>query len=139
MKLVGIKIAATAMIIAMAATVSGCVATSGNQSIAKKETVAQLEIGKSTKSDVEGLFGEPSNVQFTDTAEQWYYASWNSDYSSSFAAGALGTFIPFGGYASNAVGGKTEMSSLTVVFDEQGIVRKVGKGKQETSSGLVQF
>jgi len=123
----------------LAMPLTGCVTSYGNNNVSNKEVIAQLEIGKSTKTDVEQMFGEPGNVVFgEDGQEQWHYTQGDHDMTKQQAAsGALSFLVPFGGYASSALGSKAEHHSLTIVFDNDGIVRKVGKGKQETTTGIV--
>ena len=81
----------------------------GNARIADAEVVAQVQEGM-TKSEVEGILGKPTTVDFTDAGfEKWAYSY----------ARVSGVFSV-----------RTESHTLTVLFDEQGVVKRVGKGEQ---------
>lgn len=106
---------------------SGC-ATIGTKQITKGEIVSQIKEGKSTKTDVKALLGEPSNISFTDAGQE----NWTYCYSRATTRPA--TFIPIIGIF--AGGADTETHTLTIRFTKEGIVEKIGKGKTTGSSGI---
>ena len=90
---------------------AGC-ASSGNKHIQKEtETSVQTKIqeGKTTKSEVKGMFGSPDAVNFTDGGKEiWKY---------SFAKVKVSgkSFIPFYGLFHNGTTGTKK--ELTILFD----------------------
>ena len=107
--------------------VSGC-ASAGNKQITDSSTVSKIEIGKSTKADVKLLVGEPTKVNFKDNGntEIWEYV---------YKRGQVrpATFIPVVGWF--AGGADVTGSTLTILFNDKGIVQKVGSGKISGGGG----
>jgi outer membrane protein assembly factor BamE (lipoprotein component of BamABCDE complex) len=102
------------------ALLAGC-ATTGNVQISDPATVAKIEPGKTTKAEVRTLVGEPTKVNFDmNKNEVWEYV-----YTKATAKPA--TFIP----VLNLFAGGADMSgnTLTILFDKNGVVEKVGAGK----------
>ena len=99
----------------------GCYSV-GDKRVADESVIAQIEIGTSSKADVERLLGKPLAVDFTDASnEKWLY-----NYTEAGPSGA--NFIPvFGAFASPDF----ETHSLTVLFGEDGVVKNVGKGEMK--------
>lgn len=108
----------TAFLLLLAALAYGC-ASQGNRSLARAtdDNVAEnIEIGKTTKSDVKDIYGSPLSVNFLDSgSEVWKYR-----YARAHVTGK--TFIPI--YGAFAGGARGEAKELTVVFGEDGIVQK---------------
>ena len=107
--------------------VSGC-ASAGNKQISDASTVAKIEEGKSTKADVKALVGEPTKVNYKDNGntEVWEYV---------YKRGQVrpATFIPVVGWF--AGGADVTGSTLTILFDDKGVVKKVGSGKISGGGG----
>jgi len=107
--------------------ISGCT-TTGNKQISESGTVAKIEEGKSTKADVKALVGEPTKVNFKDNGntEEWEYV---------YKRGQVrpASFIPVVGWF--AGGADMTGSTLTILFNNAGIVQKVGSGKISGGGG----
>ena len=89
--------------------------------ISEPGTVAKIEEGKSTKADVRALVGDPTKVNFdTSKNEIWEYV-----YTKASAKPA--SFIPIIGIF--AGGADMIGNTLTILFDKNGVVEKVGSGK----------
>lgn len=109
----GIKLKRLAIIslVAFSLLLAGC-ASSGNKHIQKEtETSVQTKIqeGKTTKTEVKGMFGSPDTVNFTDGGKEiWKY---------SFAKVKVSgkSFIPFYGLFHNGTTGTKK--ELTILFD----------------------
>ncbi len=98
----------------------GC-ATVGNVQISDPGTVSKIEEGKSSKADVRALVGEPTKVNFdTNKNEIWEYI-----YTKATAKPA--SFIPVVGIF--AGGADMSGNTLTILFDKNGVVERVGSGK----------
>jgi outer membrane protein assembly factor BamE (lipoprotein component of BamABCDE complex) len=105
---------------------SGCAST-GNKQIADVGTVAKIEEGKSTKADVRALVGEPTKVNFRDdNTEVWEYV---------YKRGQVrpATFIPVVGWFAGGV--DATGSTLTILFNKDNIVQKVGSGRISGGGG----
>jgi len=106
----------------------GC-ATAGNKQIAEASTVSKIEEGKSTKTDVRALVGEPTKVNFrADNTELWEYV---------YKRGQVrpATFIPVVGWFAGGV--DVTGSTLTVLFNKDNVVQKVGSGRISGGGGSV--
>lgn len=106
--------------------ISAC-ASSGNKQIADTGAVAKIEEGKSTKADVRALVGEPTKVNFrNDNTEVWEYV---------YTRGQMrpATLIPVVGWF--AGGMDTTGSTLTILFNKDNIVQKVGSGRISGGGG----
>lgn len=107
----------------------GC-ASQGNKQIAQDEIVNQIEPGVSTKEDVKRLVGEPTMVDFSDSGqEKWVYQYVR-------AKTRATSFIPVAGML---VGGAdTKTHSLTIIFNDDGTVQKMGRGESTGGAGGIQ-
>ena len=111
------------LILTLMAFLSGCVST-GNQAILNQSNVAKIKEGISTKADVKAAVGEPMQVTPFPEGELWYYS-----------AGKLAmspvAFVPVVRWVALGSGHGVDMYSndLSVLFDNEGIVRKVEYGK----------
>lgn len=98
-------------IISLSLLMAGC-ASSGNKHLQKEtETSVQAKIieGKTTKSEVKGMFGSPEGVNFTDGGNEiWKYAFAKVKVSGK-------TFIPFYGLFHNGASGTKK--ELTILFN----------------------
>ena len=113
-------------LILLCLAVSAC-ASSGNKQITDTGAVAKIEEGKSTKADVRALVGEPTKVNFRENnTEVWEYV---------YTRGQVrpATFVPVVGWF--AGGMDTTGSTLTILFNNNGIVQKVGSGKISGGGG----
>ena len=117
---------------------TACMVTSGNQKITDEKTTKQIEIGKTTKDELFAMIGEPNNTFFGENDEETcVWNSFDGGYGKEVVAGyALEMLIPFG---SMMVGSDSKSDSLTVLFDGNGIVKKIAKGQQTTKTGLFQL
>jgi outer membrane protein assembly factor BamE (lipoprotein component of BamABCDE complex) len=116
----------TISLILFCLAVSAC-ASAGNKQITDTAAVAKIEEGKSTKADVRALVGEPTKVNFRDNnTEVWEYV---------YTRGQVrpATFVPVVGWF--AGGMDTTGSTLTILFNNNGIVQKVGSGKISGGGG----
>lgn len=87
---------------------AGC-ASVGNQAITQQGNLDRIQEGKSTKADVQNAVGTPARITLLPEGELW-------DYSYSC------TSVNPGYEVSN------ETQQLSVLFDKQGIVRKIQTG-----------
>jgi outer membrane protein assembly factor BamE (lipoprotein component of BamABCDE complex) len=105
----------------------GCYGTSqGSRQIADEDTLAKIKPGETTKEEVKQLLGEPMNVGFDDDYEIWTY--W---YSKTHVRKS--TWVPVVGAFTG--GADTDMTTLTVRFGPDGLVKNVGKGSSAVSVG----
>lgn len=120
--------------IATATILAGC-ASAGNMALKdanQQQIDAHLIKGKSTKADVVNYLGAADQVSFGDGGhEQWTY---NYAHASAKAA----SFIPVVGLF--AGGQNVDKKSLTILFDDSGIVRKYtfAASTGEVRTGLAQ-
>lgn len=104
----------------------GC-ATAGNKQIAETGTVAKIEAGKSTKAEVKALVGEPTKVTFRDdNTEVWQYVYKRSQMRPA-------SFVPVVKWFAGGV--DVTGNNLTIVFNRDGIVQKVGSGSISGGGG----
>lgn len=115
-----------ALVITISIFFLGC-ASAGNKQIADTGTVAKIEEGKSTKADVRALVGEPTKVKFRDDkTEVWEYV---------YKRGQVrpATFVPVVGWF--AGGMDVTGSTLSILFNKDNIVQKVGSGRISGGGG----
>jgi outer membrane protein assembly factor BamE (lipoprotein component of BamABCDE complex) len=108
-----------AYIMLLALALSACAST-GNKQITQAGTIAKIEEGRSTKAEVRALVGEPTKVNFQpDRTEVWEYV-----YSRAQVRPA--SFVPVVGLFAGGmdVTGRT----VTILFNQDGVVEKVGSG-----------
>ncbi len=105
------------------ALLSGCV-SAGNQAILNQSNVAQIKEGVSTKADVKAAVGEPMNITPIPGGEVWQYSGGKLSMSPL-------AFIPVVGLVALASGNgvNRQNNDLWVLFDNEGIVRKLEYGK----------
>ncbi len=100
--------------------------TTGNRALFDDAVIARVVEGKSTKADVRSNFGAPNNVSFGENGvETWGYAAGISRMKT--------MTVGMGGYT----GGQTQMDMrhVTVLFAEDGVVRKLGVGESRSCGG----
>lgn len=125
------------MLVAVAVILAGC-ATVGNPELARDDLIAQVRVGESTRDDVKALLGQPSQMMqlprveghgaeaIVHDEELWTYMRYTM-------RARPETFIPLVG---PFVGGwDSEHRTLTVRFDQYGIVRWVGYGRTPGVTG----
>lgn len=111
-----------AAILAASLSLSGCYSI-GNREIANPDLVSKIVPGTTTKDGVLELIGEPTTVDFdVGEREKWLY-----QYTLTKASGRQ--FIPIFGWLA---GPDVEKHSLTVLFDDDGIVKKVAGGESRS-------
>lgn len=115
-------------------TLSACVTTSG-QNVLKDQTETSLQqqiiVGKTTKADIQRIFGEPENIA-SDDGEG--HSHWLYQYSA--AKTKAQTYIPIAGALIG--GGDYQTKVLQIYFDKRGTVAKytLDQGKGQTRMGL---
>lgn len=97
---------------------TGCATTSGTAAIANPDTVAAIQVGKSTMKDVLALLGQPMDKDLgNDNGELWLY---------SFTQVSGINYIP----VVSLFGGNVTADTLKIAFNKKGIVTKVLKPAQ---------
>ena len=109
-------------------------------SVSNPAKVATVVVGQSSRADVFAALGRPTRTQQSSSGESWIYES-KTDAAgrrgvlqgAAAASGVIGAFVPYAGLvgsglglADTAVDGtpKGEMTSLTVEFGPDGVVRE---------------
>lgn len=105
---------------------AGC-ATMGDERIRDTATIDQIEIGVTTKDDVRDMVGYPTKVTFEECGDE----TW--EYVLTKAQTRAASFIPIIGLF--AGGMDTQMYTLTVRYDENGVVKKYGRGQTTGGAG----
>lgn len=121
---------------------AGCV-SSGNPSVADPTLIDQIKIDLSTKEDVKRILGQPTSMArhsgnyapipglspqaIITNIEVWSYTHIDVEVNGA-------TFIPIVG--SFAGGASSNVNSLTVSFDKNGIVRSVTSSQSQGRSGM---
>jgi len=114
----------------LALLVLGCTHTYGNKKVANKELDTKVKCGITKKAEVESIFGKPNKITFTDNNEEiWEYVYSRSDIRKA-------SFIPYLGLFVGGV--DTKMSTLTIRFKENGIVKSIGRGHTTGAGGGLQ-
>lgn len=115
----------TALVVGM--TLAGC-ASSGNQSLrdeTEASVSAKLTEGKTTRSEVQQMFGSPYQTSFTSEGEEiWTYQLDN------LQADAV-NFIPVVGALGTSHSGKRKQ--LVVLFNNKNIVRRYSMTDSDVS------
>lgn len=105
------------------AFISGCV-SAGNQAILDQSNVAKIQEGVSTKADVKVAVGEPMNITPIPGGEVWQYSGGKLAMSPVAFIPVVGTVALASGHGVNS-----QSNDLSVLFDDEGIVRKLEYGK----------
>ncbi len=136
------------MLVGIMLLISGCV-SSGNPSVRDEAATGQIKVGVTTKEDVLQLLGKPNSVgkwsgsltavtglpatspalplALNSNYEVWSYSH------ISIETDAV-TFIPIVGLF--AGGATSSVSSLTIYFDDKGVVQFVQSNQSEGRSGM---
>jgi outer membrane protein assembly factor BamE (lipoprotein component of BamABCDE complex) len=109
--------------------VSGCVSAMGSKRSADPTLVAQIKEHRTTKDEVRPIIGDPNAVSFMQDDEVWTYTYCKMTMRPT-------NWIP---YVNLVAGGyDTQSASVTVIFDEKGVVKRVGQGRMEGGGGGIQ-
>ena len=103
---------------------------SDNMDICDSKIIAQIQEGQSTKEDVQQLIGEPQKVEvlFNDQ-EVWKYKYSVTAHSGSGRQSTFGTSGQLKMQDSSSLATKKKNCNLHVVFEKNGIVKKVRESK----------
>ena len=113
-------------------------ADTGNKSIkdvSTSQVKAVITIGETTKEEVNQLFGGPFETTFTDSGETVY--RYQYDDTSFFTPETVGSVILTLGLA--GVKSKGKRNELTILFDENDIVKKFNMSNSDIESGSLLF
>ena len=120
------------VIVSISVLSTSCAITHGDKRVSDPKITSQIKVGISTKQNVRDLIGEPSGVQFSEVHEG--EETWIYQYFSSTTRGT--SFVPIVG---NVIGGSDEkMSSYTVRFDKNGVVKQAAGGTTTGGMGGLQ-
>jgi len=126
-------VAATAVLVLT--TMTGCAVKAGNENLGKMEK-SQLEQGivkgKSTKTDVKAMLGDPDKSDFDNNSlEKWTYVHVRKDAKAVNYVPVVNWFV---------AGTNDTTKTLVVLFDDNGIVKNFinSDAKGETKVGLFQ-
>jgi outer membrane protein assembly factor BamE (lipoprotein component of BamABCDE complex) len=110
----------------------------GNPDVCDPKIIAQIQQGKSSKSDVKQLIGEPQKVENSvNDGQLWKYtyaATLHQGRSSGTTFGASGQSNTIG---SGFVAPAKKSCNVYIVFEKNGIVKKVHKSKISSGSGFL--
>lgn len=125
------------LLLASIVVLSGC-ATSGNPAVSNEGLISQIKIGVSTKDDVRRLLGQPnvvsrgsSAISVIGTIQSATSETWNYTYVNVESSPA--TFIPIVGLFAGSATAQTD--SVTVTFDDKGIVQHITTGHSQATAG----
>ena len=117
-------------VIALSILLAGCMSSGNKQLKNESETSVQTKIieGKTTKTDVKGMFGSPESVNFTDGGNEiWKYAFAKMKVSGK-------SFIPFYGLFHNGASGTKK--ELTILFNGDTVKKyTMSESAMESKSG----
>ncbi len=129
------------MVLLLMFLLSGC-ASSGNPAVLDQAAVGQIKEGVSTKEDVSRLLGKPNTmgrgagtlpgVTSLPLTLQGNYEVWIYQHVSVETDAA--TFIPIVGLV--AGGATAQTTSLTLYFNEKGVVQYLQTSSSESHSGM---
>lgn len=112
--------------------ISGCVVKGGNENLAKMEK-PKLEQniikGKTTKTDIKKMFGDPEYASLSNDDEEWGY-SYNK------VTSPVVNYIPV---VSLFTGGTdSDRKALVILFNKKGVVKNytITQTKNEVRSGI---
>lgn len=114
---------------------SGCAVKTGNEVLGKMEKSqidSQIVRGKSTKSDVKNLMGDPDKTDFDNNGnEKWVYTHVRKD------AKAI-NYVPVANWF--VQGTNDTIRTMVVLFSDDGVVKNyiLSDAKGETKGGLLQ-
>lgn len=110
----------------------------GNKSlkdIDSKQVQSKITEGKTTKSEIESMFGDPFETSFTDGGQLIY--KYQYDDATALTAETVGSVI----FTLGLLGTKTEgnRNTLTLLFDDNNIVKKFNMSNSKIESGTLLF
>ena len=110
----------------------------GNKSLKdvdNKQVQATITEGKTTKSEIEGMFGDPFGTSFTDGGQLIY--KYQYDDATAFTPETVGSVI----FTLGLLGTKTKgnRNTLTILFDDKNIVKKFNMSNSKIESGTLIF
>lgn len=110
----------------MAISLMGCV-SAGTKELADQRTVSKIEVGKSSRTEVRTLLGDPVNVMPMPRGEEaWIYVHMRGK-------PRPASFIPVIGLFAGGADVKSE--NLMVYFDRTGIVKDLRQGSISGGGG----
>ena len=118
--------------LALCILLSGC-ASSGNEKIrseTKEGLEQQIQKGKSSKQNVQDLYGDPDEITFTDSGNEiWRFKH-------SLATSKPINFVPYANIFSHGMDVKNKI--IVFIFDKKGIVQNytLSDAKNEIKNGL---
>lgn len=123
----------TLLLIVVVTTLSGC-ASSGNKNLEKQTEVTisqQITKGKTKKTDIKQLFGEPSSVSPTDSGNQMW------TYRFERAVPHVSNFVPFVGIFSS--GADVTSKELVIMFDRNDVISEytMNEVTREVKAGII--
>ena len=110
----------------------------GNKSIKdvdSKQVEATLTEGVTTKAEVESIFGDPYETSFTDGGQVIY--KYQYDDASFLTPETVGSVVLTLGLA--GVKSKGKRNELTILFDENDVVKKFNMSNSDIESGSILF
>lgn len=129
------KLVVMSLLTSAALMMSGCAVKAGNEALGKMEKSqieAQIVKGKSTKTDVKAMLGDPDKTDFDNNSlEKWTYIHVRKDVKAV-------NFIPVANWFVQGTNDTTK--TLVVLFDDNGVVKNYinSDAKGETKGGLLQ-
>lgn len=103
----------------------GCVSR-GNQAITDSANLSGIQEGVSKKADVRGAMGAPAKITPLPDGELWEFSHAKSQVNPAVFLPLIGLGVLASGY-----GTFNETHNLSILFDNQGIVRKIEAGKMK--------
>ena len=135
------KLTSACLVASMAVTTLGCV-SSGNPNVRDETLTSQIQVDTSTKEDVRRILGQPNStsrqsgnlvmIPGLPASPGMVIESWNYTHIDVEVDGA--TFIPIVGLF--AGGATSNVSSFTVTFDDEGVVRHISSTQSTGQSGM---
>lgn len=110
---------------------AGCVSI-GNSDLASNQTMAQIKVGETTKSQVMNLLGEPESQRTIETGgatREWW------SYSHSSAMVNVLDYIFLYGFFFNGLGLYDTRYDLSLFFDHHGVVTSLSQLKTDYDMG----
>lgn len=110
----------------------------GNKSIknvSEKQVQAQIEEGVTTRKEINDLFGGPFETTFTDSGEMIY--RYQYDDTTALTAETVGSVLLTFGLAGTKT--KGQRNELTILFDENDIVKKFNMSNSDIETGTLLF
>ncbi len=110
----------------------------GNKSLKDvdgNQVKATLTEGKTTKEEVEAIFGDPYETSYTDGGQLIY--KYQYDDTTAFTPETVGSVVLTLGLA--GVKSKGTRNELTILFDENDVIKKFNMSNSDIESGTLLF